>query len=115
MLCQPKKERGLISSHKDIRSSLSLVRIGEKDNPIWVASRTVIYSSFDTWNAIREKYDKVDWFPVFWYKLLQWGFQGDVKCVFCRGMIEDRAFIFCLWCWQENLLLLAGKKLSHWV
>jgi hypothetical protein len=27
-------------------------------------------------------------------KLLCWGFQGDVKCVFCRNGIEDRDHLF---------------------
>jgi hypothetical protein len=53
------EERKRFSSHKDIQTSLSLLRIGEKDKPIWVASRTGIYSSCDTWNAIRERHDAV--------------------------------------------------------
>jgi hypothetical protein len=29
-------------------------------------------------------------------KLLIWGFQGDVKCIFCRHVIEDRDHLFFL-------------------
>ncbi|KAE8007898.1 hypothetical protein FH972_004455 [Carpinus fangiana] len=48
------EERKSFSAHKDIQTSLSLLRIGEKDKPIWVASRSRIYSSSDTWKAGRQ-------------------------------------------------------------
>jgi hypothetical protein len=75
----------------------------------------------NTWDSIRVKENVVNWWALVWFhfsilkqafitwlamndalttrrKLLIWGFQGDVKCIFCRHVIEDRDhFMFCLW------------------
>jgi hypothetical protein len=53
----------------DVQSSLSLVCLGEKDKPILAVSKFEIFSCSDTWNAIRKKYDSVDWFTLIWYPL----------------------------------------------
>jgi hypothetical protein len=85
-----------------------LVSFGDKD---------ILHWSAHTWDAIRVKRQIVDWWSLVWFpssipkqafvtwlamrdalstskKLLGWGFQGDVKCIFCIFGIEDRDHLF---------------------
>lgn len=101
----------------EFQSKLSLIEIGEKDVPKCIISKTGRYSSSDTWEALRLKYMRVDWWDLIWFflaiprhafilwlamknalttgdKLLKWGFQGRTMCVFCRYGVEDRAHLF---------------------
>jgi hypothetical protein len=94
-----------------------LIPLGGIDTPNWSISKTGKYSCSDTWAAIQIKQNIVNWWSLVWYplsipkqafvtwlamrdalstgtKLLSWGFQGDVNCVFCRYGIEDRGDLF---------------------
>lgn len=53
----------------DIQSNLCLVDIGERDQPRWVISKDGKFSCSATWDAIRDKYDLVDWFQLVWFPL----------------------------------------------
>jgi hypothetical protein len=88
-----------------IQSSLHLVPIGIKDEPICTASKKGIYTYAETWNAIRRKGMDVGWWKMVWSpsQLLSLdmlllhglvleiasdakmglGVNGNVLCVFC--------------------------------
>jgi hypothetical protein len=97
----------------NIQSKPSLVPFGDKDILRWFASINGLYSCSHTWDAIRVKHLTMDWWSLVWFhfsilkqalitrlamrdalltsrKLLCWGLQGDVKCIFCRFGIDDR-------------------------
>jgi hypothetical protein len=48
----------------EIQSSLSEIKIGACDKPIWSASRKGFYVSFDTWDALSLRKTKVDWWQL---------------------------------------------------
>jgi hypothetical protein len=35
-------------------------------------------------------------------KLLRWGFQSDVKCIFCKHIIEDKDHLFFATCYKSS-------------
>jgi hypothetical protein len=101
----------------DIQSRLTEIRLGHCDNPIWTASRKGIYVSSDTWEALREKRDQIEWWRLVWFplaipkqafilwlatknrlvtgvRLLSWGYRGDIQCCFCRNQMESRNHLF---------------------
>lgn len=115
----------------EVQSKLVLVCIGDKDQPYWSISKTVIYNCADSWEAIRIKQNPVIWWRLVWFpmeipkqvfilwlaardglstgeRLLRWGFDGAIMCVFCRGRIEGISHLFfdCNFCrrvWKGNM------------
>jgi hypothetical protein len=101
----------------DIQTRLTEIKLGHCDNPIWIASRKGIYVSSDTWEALREKRDQIEWWKLVWFslaipkqafilwlamkdrldtgvRLLSWGYRGDIQCCFCRNQMESRNHFF---------------------
>jgi len=54
---------------------------------LWFGFLFQFLSKLLTWLAMRDALSTGR-------KLLGWGFQGDVKCIFCRFGIEDRDHLF---------------------
>jgi hypothetical protein len=94
-----------------------MVMLGDAGQPICVISKKGTYTCLETSNAVRVKMPQVDWWNLVWFpmaihrhafilwlvirdsistgeRLLKWGFQGDVMCVFCRSNIEGRDHLF---------------------
>jgi hypothetical protein len=103
----------------DIQTRLTEIKLGHCDKPIWIASRKGIYVSSDTWEALREKRDQIEWWKIVWFslaipkqafilwlamkdrldtgvRLLSWGYRGDIQCYFCRNQMESRNHLFFL-------------------
>jgi hypothetical protein len=72
-----------------------MVELGECDRLIWVVSENDKYSSFDTWNALRDKQGYVDWWQLIWFPFI----------------IPKYAFI--LWLAMKNALT-TGDQLLRW-
>jgi hypothetical protein len=89
------------------------------DQPKWIISKDNKFSSSCTWDALREKQNIVAWYSLVWFplaipkhaflvwlaiknalatgiRMLQWGFQGETSCVFCRSVVEDLPHLFFL-------------------
>ena len=87
----------------EIQSKLVEVRFGVGDHPIWIVSKTGGFVSSDTWWALRDKKDQIEWWKLVWFpfaipkhafilwlaikdklvtgvRLMQWGYQGVVNC-----------------------------------
>lgn len=87
------------------------------DIPLWLPSKSERYSCRNIWKAIRVKQPKVDWSRQIWFscviprhafflrlaaqdslstgdRLLKWGVSGEVKCLFCRSIIECRDHLY---------------------
>jgi hypothetical protein len=102
-----------------IQARLPEISLGLSDKPIWTASEKGIYVSFNTWDSLREKREQIDWCKLVWFplairkhsfilclamkqrmvasdRLLNWGYQGDVKCSFCRKQLESDDHLFFL-------------------
>jgi hypothetical protein len=107
----------------DIQTRLTEIKLGHCDKPNWIASRKGIYVSSDTWEALREKRDQIEWWKIVWFslaipkqafilwlakkdrldtgvRLLSWGYRGDIQCCFCRNQMESRNHLFfeCSFC-----------------
>jgi hypothetical protein len=75
------------------------------------------YSCFETWNQLRVKVLKVDWYNIVWfplaiprhsfilwlafkdglttkYRMSLWGYTGSMACLFCHGHIETKEHLF---------------------
>ncbi|XP_059442158.1 uncharacterized protein LOC132174537 [Corylus avellana] len=101
----------------DIQASLLEISLWPIDKPIWTASRKGVFVSSDTWEALREKKEQITWWKLVWFpfaipkhdfilwlamkgrlvtgdRLLTWGYNGDVNCVFCRNQLESRDHLF---------------------
>jgi hypothetical protein len=89
-------------------------------------SKKGIYTSSETWNAIRSKLPKANWWNLIWFpiaiprhafilwldvkdslstgeRLLKWSFKGDVMCVFCRSNIKGRDHLFFQYGFSERI------------
>jgi hypothetical protein len=100
-----------------IQSKLEFVERSEEDTARWVISKSGVYSSADTWAAIRTKHNVVDWWHLVWFplsiprhrfilwlaiknhlstgdRLVAWGYNGVSSCSFCRSCIETRDHMF---------------------
>lgn len=100
-----------------IQSKLEFVERSEEDTARWVISISGVYSSADTWAAIRTKHNVVDWWHLVWFplsiprhrfilwlaiknrlstgdRLVAWGYNGVSSCSFCRSCIEPRDHMF---------------------
>jgi hypothetical protein len=101
----------------EIQSKLAEVHFGDGDHPIWTVSKKGEFVSSDTWQALREKKDQIEWWKIIWFplaipkhafilwlamknrlvigvRLLQWGYKGDVNYWFCRNHVESRDHLF---------------------
>jgi hypothetical protein len=119
LLAEMRSGAGLLQGQKirwnykvDSRRSL-----GGDDVPIWKNS-TGKYNCANTWNALREKEPRVDWWKAVWHpvaipsrhsfmlwlvfkgalvtreRMCRWGYIGDCLCLFCRGCIESSDHLF---------------------
>jgi hypothetical protein len=101
----------------ELQSRLPEVSLGGDDVPIWKNS-TGKYNCANTWNALREKEPRVDWWKAVWHpvaipsrhsfmlwlvfkgalvtreRMCRWGYIGDCLCLFCRGCIESSDHLF---------------------
>ncbi|XP_059439694.1 uncharacterized protein LOC132172241 [Corylus avellana] len=112
-LWKPARSEALV----EIQAGLSEISLGHVDQPIWTASRNGFFVSSDTWEALREKNELIDWWKLVWFplaipkqafilwlavkgrldtgdRLLTRGYKGDVNCVFCRDQLESRDHLF---------------------
>lgn len=102
------------------------MRIGESDSPAWVISKKGIYTSRETLEEIRTKKLKVDWWKLIWFscaipqyafvmwltmknclstgdRLMQWGYNGEVKCLFCKNVVECRDHLLFESCFSRRI------------
>ncbi|XP_059451249.1 uncharacterized protein LOC132182059 [Corylus avellana] len=101
----------------EIQARLPEIRFAPYDKPVWTASRKGIFVSSETWELLREKKEEIAWWKLVWFsyaipkhafilwlaiqdrlvtgeRLLKWGFQGDIKCLFCHNQVESRGHLF---------------------
>lgn len=80
-------------------------------------SKSSSYISRDTCEATRDKKPIIDWWKLIWFsfaipkhafvlwlavrnylstgdRMLKWGYKGEVKCLFCKNIIECRDHLF---------------------
>ncbi|XP_059436965.1 uncharacterized protein LOC132170072 [Corylus avellana] len=79
----------------DIQTWLAEISLGSCDKPIWTASRKGVYVSSDTWEALRDKRDQIEWWKLVWFSLA----------------IPKQAFI--LWLAMKDRLII-GVTLLSW-
>jgi hypothetical protein len=101
----------------EIQCRLPEVSLGLVDKPVWHIARKGSYVCSNTWEFLRGKKHDVLWWHLIWFplaipkqafilwlavqnrlttgdRLLVWGFQGDINCVFCRHGVESRDHLF---------------------
>lgn len=80
-------------------------------------SRKGVYVSAKTWEFMRKRKQKVNWWNIVWFpqailkqafilwlvilnrlttgeRLVTWGFQGDTQCLFCKNGMESCDYLF---------------------
>jgi hypothetical protein len=115
----------------EIQCRLPEISIGNEDTPIW-KSNTGKYSSSETWNQLRAKFPKVDWYNIVWFPLaiprhsfILWlafrdglttkyrmslkGYTRSMVGLFCHEHIETKEHLFfsCSFSrriWRVNLM-----------
>jgi hypothetical protein len=50
-----------------IQSRLPNVHLGAVDKPIWTITNKGVYKSAGTWNYMRNKRQKIRWWPLIWF------------------------------------------------
>jgi hypothetical protein len=53
----------------EIQSKLAEVRFGDGDHPILTISKKGDFVSSNTWQALREKKDQIEWWKLVWFPL----------------------------------------------
>jgi hypothetical protein len=126
----------------DLQSKLPEVEIGDYDLPVWNCKKGK-YACSKTWDAIRKKEARVQWWKVVWHsvaipkhafmlwlvfkdamitksRICGWGYEGDCLCSFCRSGTESRDHLFfeCSFSyriWKEILgLCLIYEPKKYW-
>jgi hypothetical protein len=100
----------------ELQSRLPEVSLGGNDAPVW-KNNSGKYSCADTWNMLRKKETRVDWWKAVWHpaaaphhsfmlwlvfrgalvtreRMCRWGYLGDPLCPFCRGCMESSEHLF---------------------
>jgi hypothetical protein len=101
----------------EIQARLHEVRFGPYDKPVWTVSRKGSYVSSETWDFLREKKEEVVWWKMMWFPhaipkhafnlwlvvqdrlltgdhMMELGYKGEVKCLFCHNQIESKEHLF---------------------
>lgn len=67
------KERGWLPARSEslinIQGKLPLVKLGVNYKPLWMVSKSNSYTSRETWEAIREKQPRVEWWKLIWLSM----------------------------------------------
>jgi hypothetical protein len=130
---RPAKSDALV----EIQSHLLEIKIGVCNKPIWSTFKKGFYVNSDTWDALKIRKTKVDWWQLVWFpyiipkhafvlwlammgrlftsdRLSKWGYKGDVLCLFYRSGMESRDIFFLLFflVWFLFLYLEAGWNAS---
>lgn len=110
---KPARSKDLV----DIQSRLPEIPLGHVDNPVWKVAGKGSFVSSETWDFLRDKKAKVEWWHLIWFpcaipkhvfilwltvqnqltrsdRLLVWGFNGDPFCGFCHHVIESINHLF---------------------